>query len=193
MHCLSCGANLPEKSWTCEYCGTRAAPPEPEQPNVFELIKQSRQYRDHVKRIEQKKQPPSVPLVYLIIGLFFWCTIGLGLLVPLFFIGSAIRAFALLGFGLGVLFFLSAFGAYMNVGRNRIRVIPTVVKEKRSVPGPPNLLNRLTYQATFEFENDQLESLTIHDDELFARLLEKDTGILLMDDNQVVNYEHVNV
>ncbi|MBI1247833.1 hypothetical protein GC197_08280 [bacterium] len=203
MNCVNCGANLPEKSRSCEYCGTQIAPPEPSHDEVFERIKQSPQYKRQRSKMQASKQPsPKTGSGRLLIFFLLWCLIGPIVLVfvllsdDLKFLSAKhedLVSGTFVVYLIGVAIMLSKLLSYMKVRVGRSGVFPAVVVRKHTMRGPATLEAKedIRSQATFELENGKRVAYHIESIGLLTRLSVNDAGILILRGDQIVDFEKV--
>jgi len=214
MKCPSCGASLPEDSSTCEYCGSRTAPPSHQHDqDIFRRVKQSAQYADRhsVERLEKLPKPGVGQMIFM--GVFFAIFCSIALFIAVMAIGVA--GFASLSenafpfsiipicmgivplgmFGLGIFMAIKMFGRYQAMRDGKVEAVAAIVAGKRTqVSGGSGDSSASTaYYVTFEFEDGQRKEFPVYDGSLFGRISEDDAGILFSRAQFAVDFDRVRI
>jgi len=214
MKCPSCGASLPDDSLTCEYCGSRTAPPsEQHDQDIFRRVKQSPLYADRhsAARIERLPKPGVGQMVFM--GVFFTMFCGVSLFIafmaigiggfasfsenafPFSFIPMCMGIVPIGMFAFGVFMAVKMYQRFQSMRDGKVDASPAIVVGKRTqVSGGSGDSSASTaYFVTFEMEDGQRKEMMVYDGSLYGRVSEDDAGILFSRGEFAVDFDRVRV
>lgn len=186
MKCPSCGAEIPQGTHVCEFCGSAVDLPlpavaSPASADVFTRVERSSQYQQRNSAARLAELPKIGALEVAIPVVFFGIFIAASAFMTVMF--AAMMPFAAIvpgGFvAIGVLLMIKVLGKARQVSSAEVLSRPAIVAAKRtSVSGGTRDSSASTsYYVTFEFADGRRSEYTVKSD-LYSQLSERDAGIL---------------
>ncbi len=196
MICFSCGATLPEDLWTCEYCGSRTAPPQSSEKqskaSIFRRIKESPAYaqRQAPSRLHKIPNPSAFPLIVTGIGLVAWCAAGIFITFMFFKVGGLLGLVPLTMVIVSVTISLAMSGRFFRARIGPVKTEAAIVTGKRTKVGGGKHPST-HYYLTCEFENGKRIEFPIYAESVYGRVAEDDAGIIFLRNDYAVDFERV--
>ena len=186
MKCSSCGAEIPQDTRVCEFCGSAVDLPvqavlAPGHADVFARVLKSPEYRQRNSAERLAALPKlgalalAIPVVFL--GIFIAASAFMSVMfVAMFPLGAVVPV----GFvALGVLMLIKTVGKAKEVAQADVLARAAIVAAKRTAVsgGSGDSSASTSYFATFEFEDGRRSEYTVQSD-LYSQLSERDAGVL---------------
>lgn len=199
MKCSSCGAEIPQGTIVCEFCGSAIDMPQhalaaSAHAGIFAKVLGSREYqgRNSAERLAElpklSAMETAIPVVFF--GIFITAS---GFMTVMFAAMVPFAAIVPAGFVvIGVLLLIKTLGKVKQISAAGVLARAAIVATKRTAVsgGSGDSSAHTSYHVTFEFEDGRRGEYAVPG-KLYAELAERDAGVLFSRADWVQAFDRV--